>query len=82
MVYLQQFCILEMSLIYSTLPWCKDAEDLVEERPVMSDVGDEDSSQLRDVGIQDPDDEKFIVEYVIDKRIGKKGWWAGKVSSF
>ena len=48
----------------------------------MSDVGDEDSSQLRDVGIQDLDDEKFIVEHVIDKRIGKKGWWAGKVSSF
>ena len=33
-------------------------------------------------GIQDPDDEKFTVEYIVDKRIGKKGWWAGKVSSF
>ena len=79
-----------MSLLYSTLPWCnpaevedhdKDAEDLMVPA-VMSDVGDEDSSQLRDVGIQDPDDEKFTVEYVVDKRIGKKGWWTGKVNSY
>ena len=78
-----------MSLLFSTLPWChlaevedhdKDAEDLMVPA-VMSDVGDEDSSQLRDVGIQDPDDEKFTVEYVVDKRIGKKGWWTGKVNT-
>ena len=78
-----------MSLLYSTLPWChraevedhdKDAEDLMVPA-VMSGGGDKDSSQLRDIGIQDPDDEKFTVEYVVDKRIGKKGWWTGKVNT-
>ena len=78
-----------MSLLYSTLPWChlaevedhdKDGEDLMVPA-VMSGGGDKDSSQLRDVEIQDPEDEKFTVEYVVDKRIGKKGWWTGKVNT-